>query len=300
MYLITEFKGEFSALLAALLWAIASVMFAHLGRFFSSIQLNLIKGVVAFFLIFLTVVPGGELSGNIQIYPFLILLLSGVIGIGLGDTAYFESLKYIGARRALLVQTISPPLAAFIALIFLDEKLAFNAWLGILITISGVAWVITDRTGDAGRHSSHLLRGVAFALLAALGQASGAVISHAVLINTEISPLFSTLIRLAGGIIVLLFWIPFYKGKKSIRKIENKRKVFSLTFLAIFIGTYLGLWLLQISLKYADVGISQTLVFTSPIFIIPIAARMGEKISPRAVFGALIALTGIALLFLKV
>jgi drug/metabolite transporter (DMT)-like permease len=45
------------------------------------------------------------------------------------------------------------------------------------------------------------------------------------------------------------------------------------------------------------VGIAQTLTATSPLFVLPIAAMMGDRINLRAIFGVIIALLGIGILF---
>jgi len=67
--------------------------------------------------------------------------------------------------------------------------------------------------------------------------------------------------------------------------------------IASFGSTYLGIWLQQTSLKYAPAGIAQTFLATSPLFILPIVALQGEKISQRAILGVIISLGGIALMF---
>ena len=69
--------------------------------------------------------------------------------------------------------------------------------------------------------------------------------------------------------------------------------------IASFGSTYLGIWLQQTSLKFAPTGIAQTFLATSPLFILPIVAFQGEKISLRAILGAVISLGGIALMFLR-
>jgi drug/metabolite transporter (DMT)-like permease len=63
------------------------------------------------------------------------------------------------------------------------------------------------------------------------------------------------------------------------------------------VGTYLGIWLQQISLKYTDAGIAQTLFATSPLFALPMSIWLGERVSPRAALGACVALAGVGLLF---
>ncbi|MDB9494872.1 EamA family transporter, partial [Spirulina subsalsa CS-330] len=67
--------------------------------------------------------------------------------------------------------------------------------------------------------------------------------------------------------------------------------------IAAFGGTYLAIWLQQIALKYTATGTAQTLLATSPLFVLPLAALWGETITPRSVLGVGIAIAGIALLF---
>ncbi len=64
-----------------------------------------------------------------------------------------------------------------------------------------------------------------------------------------------------------------------------------------FGSTYLGIWLQQTALKFVSAGIAQTLSAVSPLFILPIAAAMGDKISIRTILGVLVALVGIGVLF---
>lgn len=295
---ITDFRGEFAALAAAFLWAVATLAFGRAGRDVPPLELNLVKGIIACGLLLLTLLPFGGLLVAIDPLPLILLLASGAIGIGFGDTAYFESLRCLGARRALLLGILAPPSAGIIALVFLQERLGFGAWLGIVVTVAGVAWVVSERGGEGAGHQGHLSRGIGFGLVAALMQASGAVLSHGVLTQTEISPLPSAFLRLAAGVFTLLVWILLRRQPVGRwMRLGGSVRLWRTILFATVAGTYLGIWLQQTSLKFAEAGIAQTLLSTSPLFVLPIAAWLGERISPRAVLGALIALGGIALLF---
>ncbi|MCW8335916.1 EamA family transporter, partial [Vibrio paucivorans] len=68
--------------------------------------------------------------------------------------------------------------------------------------------------------------------------------------------------------------------------------------LAIFVGTFLALWLQQVALKYANPAVAQTLIATSPIFILIIYAVRREPIGRKSVIGTLFAVGGISLFFL--
>lgn len=291
-----HFKGEIAALCAAFLWAVSSAIYSRLGQRLPPIQLNLLKGAIALPLLVLTVCLSSVLPA-LNPTSLCLLLLSGVMGIGVGDTAFFATLNCLGARRALLMETLAPPIAATLAQIFLQERLNAGAWCGILLTILGVAWVVTERVPGANNTNAQLIRGIGFGLVAAMAMATGAVLSHRVLATTSISPLWAALLRLSAGVLVLLPWTWLRRRHHSGLKTLRSRKVIGGIFFAAFAGTYLAIWLQQTALKFTAAGISLTLTNTSPLFVLPIVACMGERVSLRGILGVLIALTGIGLLF---
>jgi len=299
--IFNNYLGEIAALSAALLWAISSIIYSRLGLEIPPLQLNLYKGIVAIALIVITLLFQGTTSVNISIATTGWLLLSGIIGIGLGDTAYFAALNSLGARRTLLLETSSPPIGALLALFLLGERLNQSTWVGILLTIFGIAWVISERNLHDRQNISR--QGIIWGLLAAIAQAFGAVISRFALIQSNISPLESTLIRLIGGTIIVLGLVLYSTIQKLQSKTTYKWRLswHSLRVIAIAAtgSTYLGIWLQQISLKYAPTGIAQTFLATSPLFILPIVAFKGERISFRAALGAFISLTGIFIMFVR-
>ncbi|KOP24416.1 hypothetical protein AMR41_20915 [Hapalosiphon sp. MRB220] len=319
---MTSFQGEIAALSAACLWAIASVVYGRLGERIPPVQLNFMKGIVAIALLLLTIVLSGELFPQIPPIPLCLILFSGVVGIGLGDTVFFASINSLGPRRALLMGTLAPPITAIGAMIFLQEKLNSSAWWGILLTILGVAWVVTERTpedggtGGQGGHGGHgggdtgntderlsasprLWWGIGFGVLAAIANATGALFSRAAFSNANISPLWAALLRLSAGVLILLLWSLGSQSKNRTMRYSDWRStrlILAIIF-AAFCGTYLGIWLQQIALKFTVAGIASTLLQTSPVFVIPIGIWLGEKITWRAIAGVIIAIAGIRLLF---
>ncbi|NJP11864.1 MAG: DMT family transporter [Leptolyngbyaceae cyanobacterium RU_5_1] len=290
-------QGELAALGAALIWAIAAVIYTGVGRQLSPLVLNLAKGLIAIALLILTLLPLGTLLPPAEPKTLVLLLFSGAIGIGLGDTAYFEALNCLGPRRTLVLESLAPPLAALLALIFLQERLTTIAWFGILLTVFGVTWVILERSADTPEPQSRPLRGFGFGLLAAATQASGAVMSRAALAGTDVDPLWSTFVRLIGGMVMLLLWLVVQRQPaRSLKPLQSWRLLTVIAGTA-FASTYLGIWLQQVSLKYAPTGVAQSLSATSPLFVLPIAIAIGDRVSVRAVLGGLVAIGGIWLLF---
>lgn len=292
-----KFIGESAALSAAILWAISSVIYSRLGLKISPLQLNLYKGIIAIALIAITLLIQGTALINLSTSTVVLLTISGMIGIGLGDTAYFSALNSLGARRTLLLETSSPPMGALLALIFIGEQLAYSSWCGIFLTILGIAWVISER--NPVDQLSVSPQGIIWGILAAIAQALGAVISRYALIQSAVSPLESTLIRLIGGTVIVIGLLFFPLTKQTKMQWQISRRSLGVIAIAAFGSTYLGIWLQQISLKFAPTGIAQTFLATSPLFILPIVALQGEKISLRAILGVVVSVAGIALMFIR-
>ncbi len=284
---------------AACLWAIASVVYGVLGQRIPPLQLNLIKGIIAIALLLITIVISDDFLPTLAPLNLLFLLLSGAAGIGLGDTAFLAAINRLGARRVLLLGTLAPPMSAIAATIFLQESLNINAWCGILLTILGVAWVVTERVSNNGEGATtQLWPGIGLGLLAAVANAIGAVFSRAAFTGTNISPLWAALFRLIAGVLIILIWafLPNQRNNVFVYPYWQSKRVILASFLAAFLGTYLGIWLQQTAIKLTNVGIASTLMQTSPILVIPIAIFMGEKVSLRAIIGVIIAIFGISLL----
>ena len=297
--ILTEYLGEASALCAALLWAVATVLYARLGEHVTALKLNLLKNLLATVMLLVTLWASGSILPLIGLKAGVLFFLSGAVGIGMGDTAYFGALRFIGARRAILLLVLSPPLTAVIALGLLGESLPAWAWFGIAITVVGVAWVITERVAGPRGQSNHTVRGVIYGLVAVLGQSVGSILARMVFLEDQVSPLLGAIFRLLGGLFIVFFCLPFDRADTS-GGFRNRKRTnsWALLVLAVFIGTYLGIWLQQVSLKYSAAGVAQTLFMTSPLFVLPLAVLQGERISWRAICGAIIAVGGIVLLFM--
>lgn len=106
--------------------------------------------------------------------------LSGVVGFGLGDLGLYLSLPRIGPRLAILLcQCLAAPFGAAIEWIWLGSHLAAaQVCLGAII-LAGVAIAIAPGSNmEGGDSGKRLGTGALLGVLAALGQAFGAVISR--------------------------------------------------------------------------------------------------------------------------
>ena len=304
-----EWLGEIAALSAALVWAVASLIFSQLGRGEAKVAprtLNVFKCTLA--LVLMGVVVGSqhgalwpEAASAEQIAA---LGLSGVIGLTLGDTAYFHALIRLGPRRTLLCATLGTPATALMAWPLLGEPLSGEMALGIAVTLGGVAWVIRERTPppegapqrSQGELRGELLAGLGFALVAVTCQAAGNVLTK--FGGAVISAAEATTLRLLFGAAALWIWVAVKGELGAVREVAREPRRLGWLVAASLLGTFLGIWLLVTGLKYTEkAGVAATLSSMSPVFILPLSAiYLKERLSARAVLGVLVALAGVAIL----
>jgi drug/metabolite transporter (DMT)-like permease len=67
----------------------------------------------------------------------------------IGDWAWLQGLKVLGARRVILMDSFKPFLAAALGWMVLGEDLELPAFIGIALTVAGVLGVSLERTSDA-------------------------------------------------------------------------------------------------------------------------------------------------------
>ena len=135
--------GIFSALGAAISWTYACFIWRSQTEKYKSIDINLVKNIIAF-LIFLPAFINLSVLNDLK--SIITLLFSGVIGIGLGDTFYIKSLQLIGTRRTLSIETLSPLLAVISGEFFINENLGFRSYVGIFIISISLFILIRQKT----------------------------------------------------------------------------------------------------------------------------------------------------------
>ncbi|MFC3645769.1 DMT family transporter [Planctobacterium marinum] len=285
--------GEIAALSTALCWAVASRMFQILGKSFSPLALNFWKGLVAAIVLFAVThffYPDFTLTQN-QVFW---LLLSGAIGIGLGDTFFFQALNKIGDSQAILIaETLAPIITALFAMAWIAEWLTWQQWLGIAVVILSVDMVIKLQKKQKIHHFE--MTGYVYAALAAVCQAFGAVISRDILTSTDIDPANASQIRLLGGmaIIVVLMMI---KKDRWLPKTDTLKQTWLLFAGATIIGTFAALFLQMLAFTYTKAAVVQTLFATSVILSLGVSRIMGEKVSGRVMLWSMVALAGVVFL----
>lgn len=284
--------GVFAALGTALCWAIAARLFRVTGNAFSPLTMNFWKGLIsiAILAVVLFFVQPSGLTTNIVLW----LLLSGFIGIGIGDTCFFKALQSIGDSQAVLVaETLAPLFTALFAMAFIGEWITWQQWVGVAVVLFSVDMVIKARK----RSATHIFAtsGYLFGVGAALCQAIGAVVSRDILGSGEIDAASAAFLRLTGG---MLFVVPLiaFTNTKFLPVVSRETKVWPAFILATLLGTTAAIYLQMFAFAYAKAAVVQTLIATSALMSIGVAWMLGEKPSKSIFAWSAIALVGVGIL----
>ena len=289
--------GIISAFGAAISWTYACFIWRSQTKKYTSLDINLVKNIIAF-LIFLPALINISIFNDLK--SILTLLLSGIIGIGLGDTFYIKSLQIIGTRRTLSIETLSPLLAALSGEIFINENLELRSYLGIVIISISLLILLRQRTNLlvnnlTSFNKQNNLSIYVFPFLSVLCAVSGGLLSRTVFLGSNLSPFQTTEIRLMGAIVFLItikqFRINFFL--KRLQRKEKKRFL-----LSILLGTNLGIFLQQIVFKTLPLGIGWTLLSTSPVISLFFATKEEGKITKNIIFFTTLLFLGLCLIIL--
>ncbi len=288
--------GEMAAIATAICWSISVMLFRYLGTNFTPLTLNLWKGLLASSGLGIVL-----LFTNVTYFPqsseIVWLLLSGAIGIGIGDTAFFSALNRMSESSTLLLtETLAPVLTAMLAMLWLAEWLSVWQWLAMAIILFGVDLVIRSRKKGT-QHFEVSFSGLNFAALAALCQAIGAVIGRDVLTHSAIDSISASLLRLLGGLITASLIILFSR-KSFLPKQAGQLSTWKILAKATFFGTFLAMIFQTLSFTYAPAAIVQALFASSIIFTLLLSWFNGQKITRNAFVGSSIAVVGVFLMML--
>jgi drug/metabolite transporter (DMT)-like permease len=295
------YTGQLAALGAAGLWAFTALSIEGAARRIGSLTVNLVRLVFAF--VFLSVVGlvfrGHPLPTDATPHNWAWLTVSGLVGFTFGDLCLYRAYVVLGPRLSSLMMALVPPMTALIGWLALGETLTTRDLLGMTLTVVGIGWAILDRSRRAGTVVQHHVTpaGVALGFGGALGQAAGLILSKIGM--TGYNAFASTQVRVIAGFIgySLLFFV--LKWWPNVRTGIKDRKALGFAALGAFFGPFLAVSLSLIAIRETVSGVAASIMALTPVLIIPLVIVLrGEKVGIGGVAGALVAVTGVALLFL--
>lgn len=289
--------GELLALVCALMWATAVVLYKVVGESMSANTLNLVKNLLGLALLLPTamIMEGVEIP-QLDLNMWVILIASGYFGIAVADTFYLQALRMIGASRTAIVASLYGPFVVLLSIFFLGETLATWQWLGFLMVLSGILVVVYQRSKQS-LEAGVLLKGALLAAFSVFLTAAGVVAMKPVLVNDGFFWLVA--LRMLAGVIGMVAYLVI-RGQVSHTYhviMSGDHKWRSIVTASIF-GSYFALLFWLGGFKYADASVASVLNETANIFIVLMAAMfLREALTFRKIVGVVLTFSGV-LIFL--
>lgn len=294
-----QYLGEISAFATAICWAFCSTSFEIAGKKIGSMNLNLSRLFIGMFFIssYTCITRGVFFPIDATPTQWFWLSLSGIIGMVVGDVLLFEAFVQIGSRISMLIYSSVPPMSAILAYLILGESMTYQQIIGMMITLLGIAIVITASGGDKKLKLSYGKKGVFFAFGGALGQALGYVIGKVGMGSYD--AFASSQIRILAAIFGFAVFFTLRGQWPSYRQsLKRSDALISLT-IGSFFGPFLGVSLSLYAIQRINPGVASTLIALTPVILIPYAYFVkNEKLTFREVVGTCTALVGIGVMFL--
>lgn len=291
---------ELAAVGAATAWAVTGLLSAGPAGHLGALAFNRTRQIFVTGLLAVYVLATGSWR-TFEPEVAVPLLLSGFVGIFVGDTLLFAALNRLGPRRTGVIFALNAPMAAVLGWLVLGERLEPAAVLGIAVTVAGVVLAILFGRRQASVHAWEAVRGplwigVAIGLSAAAGQAVGSLIARPAM-ATGIDPFAASMLRVGVAAVglTLLTALPL----EAVRPRGSLTlAVAAQTALTGLLALAIGMTLLLYALSGGEVGIVSTLSATSPVIILPLLwLRTGEVPAWGAWVGAGLVVVGMALIF---
>jgi len=292
--------GQLLALATAFCWAISSVSYEQAGKKIGSLNVNLIRLVMAylFFTLYAIIFRGTPWPSGASAHNWIWLSLSGIVGFFLGDLFLFEAFVRIGARITMLIFALVPPITAMLGFFFLNEILSISDFIGMFITILGVALVILKR-GDGTKklELKHPLTGILFGLGGAMGQSAGLVLSKYGM--QDCNPFLVSQIRAISALICFSLLITILRGWEKLSRSVLHLSAMKFISVGSFFGPFIGVSVSLYSIRYISTGVASTITSIVPVILIPPAIILfKEKVNTIEIIGAITAVIGVAILFM--
>jgi drug/metabolite transporter (DMT)-like permease len=231
--------------------------------------------------------------------------LSGIIGLTLGDYFAFTAYSILGSSRTSLFSTFAPVAALLLGMVILGESINGVGILGMMISTGGIIWFIqsTQKSNDKTIDKSQVLKGIAYAILGAVGQGLGLVcakkglnITHQT--GADLSAVHATWIRMGIGTLAAYSIAVFKRNVWAELKIMTASKTIITPLLTgTFFGPVMGVSLSLYAASQIPVGIAQTIFSLLPITVLLAATLSGrERINGPSIIAAAICMMGVFVL----
>ncbi|MBT3602326.1 MAG: DMT family transporter [Candidatus Latescibacteria bacterium] len=137
-------RGVIFSLSAAMLWGLSTTLLKPAIVHLSTVQANSIRLplVTLCLMIVWRLNKGRGRLRDIEWKSLMLIITSGLLGMGIGSFFYLEAVVHIGPAKTATLSAATPVLSLMMGVIFLKEQFTIRLLLGVALCVIGVLLVL--------------------------------------------------------------------------------------------------------------------------------------------------------------
>lgn len=280
-----------SIIMAAFCWALGASLYKKAIFDLNPLKFNFLRSISVLIFAFLLLLLLGKwgLLFELDLVSLVMIGVSSLLILVVGDTFYFISLRTIGVTKTVPITYSYSIFVVFLSSFFLGEVITGPIVFGTIAIFFGV-WLVANKAVDQASNVGYSKFGVLAGLITSTCWACGIVLFKIILGSNDSFVLAAVRMLFLFPTLAILLVIPI--GKKSPSRQLSKSRV-SLAFISGLIGLGIGDTLFYFGLDSINTNIVAPISSITPIFSAIIAlVFLKENISKKVLVGTLLVTAG--------
>lgn len=277
--------GYTAIIVASIIWSLVPALISRIRRVVRPFVFTAFRATFATIALLPLLIINGSYWGKLDLHVMVFIVVSGLLGPGLGDTYYAKAIQSMGASLAVIMSYTYIFIAQLMSSLILGESLKFSLIAGTMLAFVGIVVALSNNNVVNKLN----VRGIIYSLVAALSWSSGAVVIKLTLNYVDLLTL--TTYRLASSALVFMFLGYLLERPLST---EVMRRMVIVSAVTGILGFSVGAYLFAYSIN--SLGVSATAMATA---LTPVLSQVttkvlsGEKPASTNFLGALLTSCGI-------
>jgi len=293
-----DLLGKIMALLCAMVWAGAVILFKLAGDKIRPLALNLYKTMLT-----VTILLPFLLVAKIPLVPaaapgrhWLAIIASGILGIAVSDTLFFACLNRLGASMTAIVDCLYAPFVMIATWLVLLQKPRLEQIGGAMLVIAAVLTIAYRKSGSA-LPTKRIVSGILFGSAAMAIMALSIVLMQPALSGASV--FWVTELRMLAALAVLLVMFAWQKDRwQQLAPLWQKGSR-HYAFWGAILGNLVSMTLWVGAFKFTAVNSAAVLNQTNTVFVVVLAAVfLKEAFTHRRLLATILAVAGSLLVLL--
>lgn len=276
--------GYIAIAVASVMWSLNPAVISRFREHIKPVTFTALRALAALALLYPLAAGRFELRDSSS-YALAIIVLSAVVGPGIGDALYTKSVQILGGSLAVVLGYTYIFVAQILAVLLLGEELTLGVAVGTVLAFSGVVLAV----GPKASRSGVSVAGVAYAFGAAISWGVATVMIGLAL--QFAGTLTLTVVRLAT---VLALFLPLGLLTEGLPPRESLKPLLVASAVTGLLGWGIGMYLFVLSIGLIGVAVTSTATALTPV-LSQLTTKLvaGERVRANTVLGAVLTSIGI-------